>query len=43
VDAQIDSLRSLQTRVDDDRAAIARDRSGWGRIIHPILCHADSM
>jgi len=43
VDAQIHSIRSLQTRVDGDREAIARDRSGWGRIIHPILCHADSM
>jgi hypothetical protein len=43
VDAQIHSLRSLQRRVDEDRAAIARERSGWGRIVHPILGHADSM
>jgi hypothetical protein len=54
VDAQIESLHSLQTAVDRDRAG-TRGRSGtrrslqaqstpmWARIIQPIMAHADSM
>jgi hypothetical protein len=54
VDAQIESLHSLRTAVDRDRAG-TRGRSGtrrslqaqstpmWARIIQPIMAHADSM
>jgi hypothetical protein len=54
VDAQIESLHSLQSKADRDRAG-TRARSGtrrspqaqntpmWARIIQPIMAHADSM
>jgi hypothetical protein len=55
VDAQIESLRSLQARVDMDRARAGapakslrspqrvRSTPTWARTIHPIMLRADSM